>query len=66
MDEIVERVGGQFGCYPAEERVLRAVERVASSFSATIKADTLVLTDEELRQLEQIWIELSVWKKSQN
>ncbi|EMK6869365.1 hypothetical protein IG549_13840, partial [Vibrio cholerae] len=25
-----------------------------------------VLTDEELRQLEQIWIELSVWKKSQN
>ncbi len=41
MDEIVERVGGQFGCYPAEERVLRAVERVASSFSATIKTDTL-------------------------
>lgn len=25
-----------------------------------------VLTDEDLRQLEQIWIELSVWKKSQN
>ncbi|ENM5832508.1 hypothetical protein NTH44_000541 [Vibrio metoecus] len=25
-----------------------------------------VLTDEELRQLEQIWIELCVWKKSQS
>ncbi|ENM5786684.1 hypothetical protein QSX70_002162 [Vibrio metoecus] len=25
-----------------------------------------VLTDEELRQLEQMWIELCVWKKSQS
>ncbi|MFG0604547.1 hypothetical protein ACF8CX_02215 [Vibrio mimicus] len=25
-----------------------------------------VLTDEELSQLEQMWIELCVWKKSQN
>ncbi|ENM5724343.1 hypothetical protein V4V56_000248 [Vibrio mimicus] len=25
-----------------------------------------VLTDEELRQLEQMWVELCVWKKSQN
>jgi len=25
-----------------------------------------VLTEEELRQLEQMWVELCVWKQSQN
>lgn len=25
-----------------------------------------LLTDEELRQLEQIWVELCVWKRSQS
>lgn len=25
-----------------------------------------LLTDEELKQIEQVWVELIIWKKSQN
>ncbi|MDE1514262.1 MULTISPECIES: hypothetical protein [Vibrio] len=30
------------------------------------KPTLAVLTEEELRQLEQMWVELCVWKQSQN